>query len=118
MKITALSIALFFASFFSSSCSSSNTLAPLSTVEIVAKEGTLANSVLAKDTSLAIRKLNGDRSAKVIKFVLQQPKGAIGRQAWREMWIYDPEGTRRSYVITFREDGQGSADFEIQPWKG
>ena len=79
----------------------------------VVSEGTLANPVLAQDASLAIRKLMGGNK-RVIKFVIQRPVGQPGRKAWREMWVYDPEGVKAQFIMTFREDGQGSADFGIQ----
>ena len=79
----------------------------------VAKEGTLANPALAQDASLAIRKVAGGNK-RVIKFVIQQPVGQPGKKAWREMWVYDPEGVKKQFIMTFREDGQGAADFQIQ----
>ncbi|MCU0796445.1 MAG: hypothetical protein MUF31_10970 [Akkermansiaceae bacterium] len=119
MKIIHSAIVGFASSIVLSSCSTDPSgLAPLSTVNTVATEGTLANPTLARDASQAIRELNSNRSAKVLKFVLQQPVGSPGRKAWREMWIYDPDHAKRSYILTFREDGEGSADFEIQPFDG
>jgi hypothetical protein len=95
-------------------CSTPGELPPLSSVRpTVAGEGTLANPALAQDASLAIRKLMGGNK-RVIKFVIQQPVGQPGRKAWREMWVYDPDGAKKQLVMTFREDGQGSADFQIQ----
>ena len=97
-----------------SSCSTPGELPPLSSVRPgVASEGTLANPALAQDASLAIRKTTGG-SKRVIKFVIQQPVGQPGSKVWREMWIYDPEGNKQQFIMTFREDGQGSADFKIQ----
>lgn len=97
-------------------CSSTlGDLPPLSQVNTVAKEGTLANHVLAQDASLAIRKIMGGRNKRVIKFVLQQPVGKPGNKAWREMWVYDPEGVKKMFIMTFKENGQGSADFAIKP---
>jgi hypothetical protein len=99
---------------FMSSCSTPGELPPLSSVRsTTASEGTLANSSLAQDASLAVRKLMGTNK-RVIKFVIQQPVGQPGRKAWREMWVYDPEGVKKQLIMTFREDGQGSADFQIQ----
>lgn len=90
-----------------------NQLAPLSSVNTTATEGTLANHVLAQDASLAIRKImNGNK--KVTKFILQQPVGLAGNKAWREMWVYDADGASQMFIMTFKEDGQGSADFEIE----
>jgi len=89
-------------------------LPPLSSVHPGrASEGTLANPALAQDASLAIRKVAGGNK-RVIKFIIQQPVGTPGKKAWRELWVYDPEGAKKQYIITFREDGQGSADFQIQ----
>ncbi|MEM9282168.1 MAG: hypothetical protein AAGA96_10095 [Verrucomicrobiota bacterium] len=116
MKIAILSLVVVaVSSVFTGCVTTQDQLPPLSTVNTVAKEGTLADHVLAKDASLAIRKIMGGGSQRVIKFVLQQPVGSPGNMAWREMWVYDPEGTKKAFVMTFREDGQGSADFEIQP---
>jgi len=97
------------------SCSSNTgELPPLSSVRPGnVAEGTLANPVLARDASLAIRKVTGGNK-KVIKFVIQKPVGMQGKKAWREMWIFDPKGASKQFIMTFREDGQGSADFEIQ----
>ena len=55
---------------------------------------------------------------RVTKFVIQQPVGMPGRKAWREMWIYDIEGANQPFILTFREDGQGSANFEIKKMHG
>ncbi len=97
-----------------SSCSTPGELPPFSSVRPgVAKEGTLTNPVLAQDASLAIRKVAGGNK-RVIKFVVQQPVGQPGRKAWREIWVYDPKGATKQFIMTFREDGQGSADFQIQ----
>jgi len=92
----------------------SDQLAPLSSVRPGrASEGSLANPALARDATLAIRKVAGG-SKRVIKFVIQQPVGQPGKKAWREVWVYDPDGSKKPFVLTFREDGQGSANFEIQ----
>jgi len=92
------------------------TLSPLSQAPpIVSKEGTLANPVLARDASLALRKIMNGQNKQVIKFVIQKPVGRTGAKAWREMWIFDPQGQKRNFVMTFQEDGQGSANFSIRP---
>lgn len=96
-------------------CSTSTTrLAPLSSVkQSVATEGTLANDTLIRDTTAAIHK--AARGTKPLtKFVVQQPVGPTGRKAWRELWVYDPQGTQQKFIITFTEDGTGSAGFQIQ----
>jgi len=97
------------------SCTTTNRgeLAPISSIRTTAREGTLTNPVLAQDASLAIRKIMKG-NARVIKFVIQQPVGATGNKAWRELWVYEPEGRQQKFILTFREDGQGSANFEIQ----
>jgi hypothetical protein len=51
---------------------------------------------------------------KVLKFVIQQPVGAPGRKAWREMWIVMRPAGGAQFIATFREDGTGSANFEFQ----
>lgn len=73
----------------------------------------MANQTLTRDASLAIRKITGGNKA-ITKFVMQDPVGRQGRKAWREMWIYDVDGAHKPFIMTFREDGQGSAHFEIQ----
>jgi len=110
--LTTLSITL--ALLFTGCSPTTGELPPLSSVRPSnVGEGTLANPVLAQDASLAIRKVAGGNK-KVVKFVIQQPVGMPGKKAWREMWVHDPEGTPKQFIMTFREDGQGSADFEIQ----
>lgn len=112
MKSTLLSLIL---AIVGVGCTTSEQgLAPLSSVPPgVAKEGSLANPALAQDASLAIRKIMG-ANKRVIKFVIQQPVGSTGRKAWREMWVFDPERKAIQFILTFRENGQGSADFQIQ----
>ncbi|HTI99301.1 MAG TPA: hypothetical protein VL527_10500 [Dongiaceae bacterium] len=102
--ITALALA---------SCSSPNSLPPLSSIRpSVATEGTLANEQLVRDTTAAIHKLIGGTES-VVPFVIQKPVGQPGRKAWRELWVYDPAGRQQQFIITFQEDGKGSADYTI-----
>jgi hypothetical protein len=101
----------------SASCSSSNSgdsLPAISSIKpSVSREGSLANATLTRDASQAIhRAMRGN--AKIVKFVIQQPAGPAGKKAWREIWIYDPEAKDQHFIMTFREDGQGSTGFEIQ----
>jgi len=111
MRATALAL---IGALFICSCSNPDTLPPLSSVRAgVAKEGSLANTALTRDASLAIRKLTGGNK-QIIKFVVQQPVGQPGHKAWREVWVYDPERAGIKFIMTFRENGQGSADFEIK----
>ena len=118
-----LKILLLIASLLMIGCQSThNRLAPVSRIPAgVAREGSLANEALIRDTSAAIYKqLNLSESdiakgVKIIKFVIQQPVGNVGRKAWRELWVYNPGSPdSASYIITFQEDGAGSADFIIQ----
>ncbi len=98
------------------SCTSQNPneLAPLHTLKPgVCSEGTLCNAQLTRDASAGVRQLMGG-DKKVMKFVLQEPVGPVGAMAWREIWIYDPDGDKQMLVMTFREDGAGSADFSIE----
>lgn len=89
-------------------------LPPISSIPPgAASEGTLANHVLAQDASLAVRKLAGGNK-RVTKFVVQKPVGKPGKKAWRELWIFDLEGKPQRFMMTFRENGEGSADFDIQ----
>jgi len=88
-------------------------LPPLSSVRPgVAGEGTLANSALTRDATLALRKHTGGNK-EIIKFVVQKPVGKPGNKAWRELWVYDMPGAKKQFIMTFREDGQGSANFEV-----
>lgn len=97
-----------------SSCSSPNRLPPLSSVRPgVAKEGTLANEQLVRDATAALHKIVGGTEP-VEKFVVQQPVGPPGEKAWREVWVYDPKGRQQKFIMTFQEDGKGSADFTIK----
>jgi hypothetical protein len=99
---------------FSSCSAPGGNLPPISSIPPgVASEGTLANHVLAQDASLAIRKLAGGNK-RVTKFVVQKPVGKPGRKAWRELWIFDLEGKPQRFMMTFRENGEGSADYEIK----
>jgi len=110
-------IALSIIALLSTSCSPSNNgdpLPPISSIKpSLSREGSLANATLTKDASQAIRKVMG-REAKFAKFVIQQPVGPVGKKAWREIWIYEPEAKQQHFLVTFREDGQGSAGFEIE----
>lgn len=105
-----------------SSCQSGpNGLPPVSSIPpSVAKEGTLANAKLVEDTSNALFDnlviSSTDRlQTRILKFVIQQPVGPAGRKAWREMWILMKDGSAgRRFIVTFSEDGAGSADFKIE----
>jgi hypothetical protein len=113
MKYT---IALSILVLLSAGCSSPNSgdLPPISSIKPgVSREGSLANPALTRDATQAIRKAVGG-NAKLVKFVIQQPVGPVGRKAWRELWMHDPEGRDQHFIMTFREDGQGSAGFEIE----
>lgn len=89
-------------------------LPPVSSIsQRTVAEGTLANQKLTNDATVALRKIAGGKKP-VTKFVIQDPVGPKGRKAWREMWIYDIDGAHKPYIMTFREDGKGSAYFEIQ----
>ncbi len=100
-------------------CRSSGELRPLSQIPPgVAAEGSLANAKLLVDTTAAIRQIEqtpeADVELDIARFVIQQPVGQPGSLSWREMWIVEPDGNSRQYVITFREDGFGGARFDIQ----
>jgi len=108
-------IALFSISIAVIGCQASNQLTPLSQVKAgVAEEGTLANAILIQDTESALRKVSGLPESKIIKFIIQQPVGKPGLKAWREIWVTNPDSNPQQYIITFKEDGAGSANFEIQ----
>jgi hypothetical protein len=110
-------LALSILALLSASCSSPNNgdpLPPVSSIKPnVSREGSLANPALTKDATQAIRKAVGGNAA-IMKFVIQQPRGPVGKKAWREIWMYDPGGKDQHFLMTFREDGQGSAGFEIE----
>lgn len=94
-------------------------LAPISSIApSVTSEGTLANEVLIQDATIALESVLSREilatGVSVIKFVIQQPAGTPESRAWREMWVVDPEGNSRSFIITFSEAGLGAADFQIQ----
>ena len=97
-------------------CAASNQLAPLSQMPpSVASESSLANEQLIADTTAALIKAGyAQPNTQIVKFVMQQPKGSAGQRAWREMWVVNPKGDSERFVITFTEDGQNAADFEIQ----
>ena len=97
-------------------CAASNQLPPLSQMpQSVVSEGSLANAKLINDATAALIKAGyAQPSSQIVKFVMQQPKGSAGQRAWREMWVVNPKGDSERFVITFTEDGQNAADFEIQ----
>lgn len=109
---------LLFLAIMLGACQSGGQLKPISEIEPgVAKEGTIANAKLIADTTAALESLpfgSIPGGARVIKFVIQQPVGIPGSRSWREMWIADPEGDSKSFLITFRETSYG-ADYEIEP---
>ena len=90
-------------------------LPPVSSIKPgVAEQGSLANAKLIADTTSALESSLGIKlqSSKILKFVIQKPVGSPGNRAWREMWIVPNKG---SYIITFSEDGQSSANLKIEP---
>lgn len=97
-------------------CAASNQLPPLSQMSpSVVSEGSLANVKLINDATGALIKAGyAQPSSQIVKFVMQQPKGIVGQRAWREMWVVNPKGDSERFVITFTENGQSAADFEIQ----
>jgi hypothetical protein len=123
MKTSLNRLALLLPSLFLFSCASADTtggLAPVSRIPAgVSKEGTLANTKLVEDATNALfAKLqiakDEQPKVKIMKFVIQQPVGSIGKKAWREMWILMKDGKAgHNYIMTFQEDGAGSADFKI-----
>jgi hypothetical protein len=97
-------------------CATTNELPPVSQIKpSVAEEGSLANEKLIGDTIAGLGKFASiTPDSKILKFVIQQPVGKSSSQAWREMWIVNPEGASARFVITFKEAGLGAANFEIQ----
>jgi hypothetical protein len=97
-------------------CATSNQLPALSQMpSSVVSEGSLANEKLTTDTTAALIKAGyAQPNTQIVKFVMQQPQGAVGQRAWRELWVTSPKDNSMRFVITFTEDGQNAADFEIQ----
>ena len=98
-------------------CQSTGELVPVSQVKPgVAKEGSLANAKLISDATFGLEKLIGSsiNESDLLKFVIQQPVGKAGSRSWREMWIVKTQGNQAQYLITFKEDGLGAADFQIE----
>jgi hypothetical protein len=100
-------------------CQSTGNLKPVSQVKPgIAKDKSLGNEKLISDVTKGIESIEGgisiDPATIIAKFVIQQPKGSSGSRAWREFWIVDPEGSPLKYMITFRENGYNSANFNIK----
>lgn len=97
-------------------CATSNQLPPLSQMpQSVVSEGSLANAKLINDATAALIKARYIQpNDKIVKFVMQQPRGSAGQKVWRELWVTNPKGNASRFIITFKEDGQNAADFEIQ----
>ena len=97
-------------------CATSNQLPALSQMPAsVVSEGSLANEKLTADVTAALIKAGyAQPNSQIVKFVMQQPQGAVGQRAWRELWVTSPQDNSTQFVITFTEDGQNAADFEIQ----
>lgn len=102
--------------------STSSDLPPISKIKPTAsKEGSLANQKLKSDAlagCLEVMKSRGYTQESLpspLAFVIQKPVGKTGSKAWREMWIFNNINIDdNNLIMTFREDGQGSASFEIQ----
>lgn len=114
-----LKLAAIVFAFVLSGCETSSQLQPVSSIKPnVASEGTLTNEKLASDTTAGLQNILGapafTAETKILKFVIQQPVGSPGARAWREMWVVESQGARSSFLITFKEKGMGSADFEIK----
>ena len=123
VRIACVASTLVFASCASSSGNGGG-LRPVSSIPpSVSKEGTIANPKLVEDATNAL--LSGlhipesERSTiNLLKFVIQQPVGPSGKKAWREMWIVMKDGKAGGqFILTFQEDGNGSADFRIEGQK-
>lgn len=100
-------------------CQSSGQLEPISKIKPnVASEGSLANEKLISDATAGLQKILGESAitpeTKILKFVIQQPVGNPGTRAWREMWVVSSKGADTKFLVTFKETGLGSADFEIK----
>lgn len=96
-------------------CATSEQLAPLSEIQpSVASEGSLANEQLILDATAGLSEyVDIPAGSKVLKFVIQQPVGKVGKRAWREVWVANPDTNPIQFIITFQEAGLGAADFVI-----
>ncbi|MBY6106251.1 hypothetical protein KUW19_07065 [Ferrimonas balearica] len=108
-------IAMFAVSALLVGCVASDGLGPISQIQpVVSKEGSLANSTLIADATAALRDAQAvEPDMKIVKFVIQQPVGDEGQRAWREIWVVNPEGNLRQFIMTFKETGQSGAEFTI-----
>lgn len=73
-----------------SGCKQTEKLTPVSQIKSgVTKESTLANAKLISNTKAGLEKVVGSaiKDSELLKFVIQQPAGAVGSRSWREMWI-------------------------------
>lgn len=98
-------------------CKATQDLKPVSQVKPgVATEGSLANQKLISDAAAGLQKIIGTplKNSEVLKFVIQQPVGASGSRAWREMWIVKTPNNETQFLLTFKESGLDAADFEIK----
>jgi outer membrane protein assembly factor BamE (lipoprotein component of BamABCDE complex) len=99
-------------------CKSTEKLDPISQIKpSVANEGTLANARLIADAKVGLEQTLGNaiEDTDLLKFVIQQPVGKAGSRSWREMWIVKTSENESQFIMTFKEEGLGAADFEITP---
>lgn len=97
-------------------CAASNQLSPLSQMPpAIVPAGSLANKQLSADTTAALIQSGlVQPNAKIIKVVMQHPVGRVGERTWRELWVISSEDKPTQFIVTFTEDGQNAANFEIQ----
>lgn len=82
-------------------------------------ENSLANESLTADTLALIRQQHLPEGCQAIEEVFvdlfEAPSGEPGSMRWSEIWIVTGCGTRRSYGVSFAEDGEGGAFFSLNP---
>ena len=79
----------------------------------IISEGTLANASVAREASSTVRTLAGG-SARISQYLIKNPSGREGSRTWSELWVYDPRGRKKNFMMIFTEDGSGTANFEIE----
>jgi hypothetical protein len=68
---------------------------------------------VSRDAASTVRALAGG-SARIVQYVTKNPSGREGSKSWQELWTYNPGGQEKNFIVIFKEDGSGSANFEIE----
>ena len=85
----------------------------------VIQEGSLTNEILMRDamTGVAAKAaiLGCGQPDKIQQcYVLSMPEGEPGKKCWKERWIIAGCGREYPMDLVFRQDGRGSAEYEVQ----